>query len=688
MGRKTHTQDRQARRALPHLALLLLLSLPVPGASAGEYILGQPVSVQALRLDVSISPEDHELVARADLALRAEREPVTAFDVWLNQAFRVEQIRPARGIRFRWERERGAPHFAPTTRALRFDLPHPLRRGEVFRLILFYRGRIPGVVNGVNQVRPDLVELALYSGWFPRVVGAGDFDVDLRVDLPAGMEVVSFAEPVRVERGKRRTRTHFAMRSRSEDVVLVAAPGLRAVRREHDGVRGTLHFADLPEAEAAAALDAVLWFERFYRRDLGLPPAVGEVVVVASPRPGWSYVRAPLLVVSRTALAAGLDPQTGAGRLTQQGLAHEVGHLWWRLADSYSYDDWLNEGLAELCALRALERRSGAGAGRELVGDYLSRIRGIAHPYPIGVTLRSDRAAEPLFYAKGPMVLRLLSWLMGEERFLAALREYYLAFRDAPRAAADTVAFREIAERHHGGDLAWFFQTWVYDAVLPRIELDHETHESTGGGWIVDGVARQIGGEPIRLPLEVEARGEHGESATLAVALEGSETPFSFELAFRPATLVLDPARLVPRREEEPADLDQATPAEVVLLLRMARQREDDGEPAESERLYEAALQAAPDNFYALYGKGRVAARGGRLELALAHHARAELTRQGHPRMWGWNLVRIGELRLRLGDRAGAVDAFRRALTEADFDGSHQAADRALSVSGPEAPPG
>jgi aminopeptidase N len=79
-------------------------------------------------------------------------------------------------------------------------------------------------------------------------------------------------------------------------------------------------------------------------------------------------------------------------------------------------------------------------------------------------------------YAKGGWILHTLRWLLGDERFFAALKR--MAYPDPALAAesdgracrfATTDEIQEIAEEAAGQDLDWFFEVYLRQPVLPRL---------------------------------------------------------------------------------------------------------------------------------------------------------------------------------------------------------------------------
>jgi cellulose synthase operon protein C len=116
-----------------------------------------------------------------------------------------------------------------------------------------------------------------------------------------------------------------------------------------------------------------------------------------------------------------------------------------------------------------------------------------------------------------------------------------------------------------------------------------------------------------------------------------------------------DPAAALARLEEGV----QAHPRSAPLLACLAAVRARQGKDEEAQRLAERAAAEDPTLPQPIKLVGDVHYRAGRHEAAAAWYARAvELAPALGPDVW----LRIGNVRLRQGDRAGAVDAWRQAL--------------------------
>ena len=247
------------------------------------------------------------------------------------------------------------------------------------RLVVEYAGPIraesyPRLVSQVNAVRPTLVELASYVAWYPRLPHAGSFTFRLVADLPEGFVTVTNARAATdpVTRDDRVT-TEWLSRGPVSDIALVAAKGLRTYTRPGDNSAAVEVYAStLPAAYVESMASDISSTLGLLTAFAGAPPPEDLVRVVYSPRPGWGYVRPPLIVVSEESAALAMDRRDGRARDLRY-IAHEVAHYWWHLADTNTPEDWINEGLAEYSALLVSRTLFGTEFADALLEDYRQR---------------------------------------------------------------------------------------------------------------------------------------------------------------------------------------------------------------------------------------------------------------------------------------------------------------------------
>jgi hypothetical protein len=276
--------------------------------------------------------------------------------------------------------------------------------------------------------------------------------------------------------------------------------------------------------------------------------------LAVTPIPGGFGQGFPGLVYLST--LAYLDPSQFPARLREPSEetfyselleAHEVAHQWWgNLVVPASYhDDWLIESLANYSALMMLERKKGVKALDSVLDLYRAHLlskaesgRSLESSGPIiwGYRLTSSLAPsawQAVTYEKGTWIIHMLRRRMGDEKFLALLRE--LASR---HRSISTEEFRRLASAYAPQSpdpgLKIFFDNWVYGTGIPAVKLSYTWRGGKLTGKIVQS---DVDGDfSAYVPVEVESR----NASTLYWLATGSDpAAFSIPLKAPPAKVEL-----------------------------------------------------------------------------------------------------------------------------------------------------
>ena len=187
-------------------------------------------------------------------------------------------------------------------------------------------GSLPEMSERVSRVNADLVELALYAGWYPRFENANHFDFQLEADLPQDFVTVTngLLKEQLLDQGRNRTR--WVSLKPDFDIVLLASPHLQKREEKRMGTTIEIYFDEIPKEKIQAQTDSLLkGMNRF--SDLYGPPRVkGLLRMVNSPRDGWGYSRIPLFVIPEAYVQTLLEEEFGQGRYFH-GAAHEMAHF-------------------------------------------------------------------------------------------------------------------------------------------------------------------------------------------------------------------------------------------------------------------------------------------------------------------------------------------------------------------------
>ena len=278
-------------------------------------------------------------------------------------------------------------------------------------------------------------------------------------------------------------------------------------------------------------------------------------------------------------------------------MAHELAHQWWGNLVGWASDRdvWLSESLANYAA--AFYRRKTA-QGTDLAGSsaYLDLIAAAEFrpettvgrpieamgPITLGPRLNSSlssKAYHAIVYQKGSKVLAMLAEQLGEEPFLAMLKEIAQRANFRP---LDSETLLAAVAKMSGRDLDPFTRSFVHGVGYPQIHYDY-AFEPGDGGFTVRGTIHQVprGFRRDRLvragagfdlassfreyQSETEAQTfvpgvvtiEEGAGAgavpsaslrgfKVLLKASGADTPFAFKVPQRPKALHLDPRTMLP----------------------------------------------------------------------------------------------------------------------------------------------
>ncbi|RYD75510.1 MAG: T9SS type A sorting domain-containing protein [Sphingobacteriales bacterium] len=156
-------------------------------------------------------------------------------------------------------------------------------------------------------------------------------------------------------------------------------------------------------------------------------------------------------------------------------IAHELGHQWFgdKITCAGWKDIWLNEGFATYTEHLITEHFF----SKENNTSFLIRERNEALlPYGsvrVNDTTSSDRIfSSALTYSKGGMLVRMLRFLLGDEKFFIALRNYI----NDPKLTysfASTADMQKHFEAVYGRSLDWFFKDWYEGEGFPAYKIKY-----------------------------------------------------------------------------------------------------------------------------------------------------------------------------------------------------------------------
>jgi len=321
---------------------------------------------------------------------------------------------------------------------------------------LWLTGRLQFSEDRINGASADWLELGLDSFWFPVFA---DFAHD----------VVGTVRLVMPPDSSRRIRASGLLSTGGDTVVLRnTAPlpdfAIVAARDMQTTTAGpvAVHHVSASAADVQRYLTSTRECAEWLNKTYGAHRPLTKADIVLAPRTGPGYARAGYIVISANELTR-RDTLPGAERRADVArslfLCHELSHTWATGAVSSGPDNWLNEGIAEFVALRALRHLHGDSTYRAHVRRYaeLSARQLAAVPAAQAAVWRAESVARPnavVAYRKAPVLLDSLARRIGESRMDYILARWFAGASGQARTTPEFLALlQSITDRENRG---WF----------------------------------------------------------------------------------------------------------------------------------------------------------------------------------------------------------------------------------------
>ncbi len=244
---------------------------------------------------------------------------------------------------------------------------------------------------------------------------------------------------------------------------------------------------------------------------------------------------------------AGMEHATmsSMGVWNSSAIAHELVHQWFgdKVTCGAWNDIWLNEGFAIFGTNWALEKLvlSPQDFKNHLQTsiDYITAQPGGSVYVPDADLGNVGRVFDGrLTYQKGGYVLRMLKWILGDEAFFSAVRDY-LSRTDLAYSYAKTQDFKSSVEQSTAQDLDYFFNDWIYGEGFPSYQIKW----NQSGNQLILKVNQTQSSSSVnfyKLPLPIKLIGTHGEVLNLKLDHTYDGQVFQKDINFSVASVVFN----------------------------------------------------------------------------------------------------------------------------------------------------
>ncbi len=643
------------------LALIALLGAPTSSRAAEKTRL----RVDDYQIEAELDPHLHQITARAKVKFTATQDlAVAVFE--LHNDLRVTRVLDEKGQPLSAER-------VTQDSTVRVPLPQGLSKDASTTLTFEYEGSLE---NADNSPVPGLklayigddTSFLFYSGrWFPvSGFGLNRFTSTISVTVPAHMVVIgSGTETVADHAASNKpnasvlpTKTFTFVSTKSSFPGTIIAGVFHEYKSDDAGMDLHVYFKPTHSSEAAAYTTTAVQEFTYFLTLYGLPPSQ-KLNVVELPADSLPYAWAPEI--------AGIAGPSITEKTNYRLLADAIAHQWWGVSVSpASRDDWwLSDGFSRYSEAMYVENAAGEAGLEEAVKDM--SVGALAYDtVPLSSASKLDLFSpefQSLATDKGAMILHMLRWVLGEDKYNKTMRDFAGQFAGKSASMDD---FKAIAEKNYGDQLTWFFSQWLDSTGAPEFKVKYTTYrlggagalkpkeEKTPGFRVTGEISQDL--DLFRMPVDLRIDTD-GKTENQRIEVVGTTSPFSIETFGRPRRISVDPDHHV---------LTNSTDVKLRSAIMRGQALQQQGDLAAALIEFNKALDLNKNSSLAHYRIAEVFFFQRNYQSS-ANAYRAALDGDGDPR-WTevWSHIQLGKIFDITGQRERAVGQYRQATQTND----------------------
>jgi len=591
------------------------------------------IDVDSYSVDVTLTPEEHRLTGKADIAFKQlDRQNYAVFD--LDRRLRVDKASiSGSDVRFR-----------------QFDVDNTLEvelSSQQFNSSPVLHIEYSGILNPEDDRRdPVLAKVSedsaflLYAGkWFPtNGLYADKATMRITAGVPAGWVVISDLA---------KTGNDYAGTQPSYWGTLITGKYTTAnVKSETAEI--SIDTLKAQQDVVAPMAETVGKMVDFYTARFGPPPS-NRFRIVEVDGANWA---------SQWSVGMLLLPSTGFRKDSDQdALAYSVAHQWFPLKFAVKdpgTDAWMADGMAQFAALTYFEKTLAPVDAQAHV--HLALVKALG--YDGNTTIRQAGGLDKdtleyhaLVQYRGAYIFRMLNWVIGDENFDKLMAQYTQQFQNTP---VSTEAFQKLAAQVAGGDLNYFFDQWLNGTGVPEFKVDYTVFRQKNG-YMVQGTVKQDL-DLFKMPVEFQVQTD-GEPEYARVEVVGESSEMDVKTQRKPKAVVIDPRERILRMSPD---------LRVAVLINRGEELSNEGQFNAAIDEFQKAVEIDAHNSLALFRMAEALFELGNLQAAASEFQEA-LNGDLKPKwveVWAYiNRGKIFDIR---GQRDRAVGEYQKAINSGD----------------------
>jgi len=641
--------------------LVLLLAAPSSSWAADKTRL----RVDDYQIEAELTPHLHSITARAKVKFTALQDlSVAVFE--LHNDLRVTKVLDEKNQQLSAER-------VTQDSTIRVPLPAGLAKDASTTLTFEYEGQLEGAddspVPGLKLAYiGDDTSYLLYAGrWFPvSGFGLNRFTSTISVTIPAHMLAIGSGKATVSEAPASKKPNASVLPTKTFTFVSdkPSFPGtiITGVFQEYksDEAGMDLHVFFKPTHQSLAPTYTTTAVQEFtYFITLYGLPASQKLNVVELPGDTVPYAWAPQI--------AGLAGPSITEKTNYRLLADAIAHQWWGASVSPETKDdwWLTDGFSRYSEAMYVENAAGEAGLEEAVKDM--SVGALAYDtVPLSSASKLDIFStefQSLATDKGAMILHMLRWVLGEDKYNKTMRDFATQFAGKSASMDD---FKTIAEKNYGDQLTWFFSQWLDSTGAPEFKVKYTTYrlggaaaqnpkeEKTPGFRVTGEISQDL--DLFRMPVDLKIDTD-GKTESKRIEVVGTTSPFSIETFGRPRRISVDPDHRVLTNSSD-------VKLRASILRGQAMQQQGDLSGALME--FNKALDLNKNSSLAHYRIAEIFFLQRNYQSS-ANAYREAINGDGDPR-WTevWSRIQLGKIFDITGQRERAINEYRQATQTND----------------------
>ena len=633
------------------LVFVFALPLWAQGPSGNEKL---HLRVDDYKIEAQLNPHAHQITARAKVTFTA-LEDLDSVSFELHNALRVTKVVDANNKPLQAER-------IAQNSTVRVELPATLPKDTSTSLTFEYSGELDSAdespVQGLKLANiDDDTSYLLYAGrWFPvNGYGINRFTSTVNITVPAHMLVIGSGTKTESDTPAKKgassgglTKTFNFVSEKPGFPGTIVAGIFQEYKTDEAGVNLHVFFKPAHQSLASEYADAAIKEFTYYVTLYGPAPSTTlRVVELPDDTVPMTWATDVAAIASRA-----VTP-----KVNYRLLANSIAHQWWGVSVSPASrtDWWLCDGFARYSEALYIEQAAGPAALEEAVKDM--SVGALSYDtVPLGSAAKLDMFSpefQSLETDKGAMILHMLRWVMGDQKFNQTMRTFATNFAGKSATAAD---FQALAEQIYGDQLRWFFTQWLDSTGAPQFNAKYTIYRlgDNKGFRVVGQITQDL--DLFRMPIDLRIDTD-GKTEDKRIDVVGTNSAFSIETFGRPRKITVDPNDDVLKNSDD-------------VKLRSSIQRGQDmvqqGDLAGALEQFNKALDINKNSSLAHYRIAEVFYSQHNYQAA-ANAYRDSLNGDGDPR-WTevWCHVQLGKIFDVTGQRERATNEYRQALQTKD----------------------